>query len=610
MNTDNYNLLKSSQPQGVDTFSPYIDKQTMYLPDSNQGQYNNNGLTLLQYDLRGIYNNKLFSDTADSFLAIPIVNCAVATDANGTPQTAPTAGASLVSFKSNYQHLIHSFDLVANGQTLSGQQSYVSMFNYFKLLSQVSATDLKTSATTWGMSEVSDSANSVQFYTRAAAVPSTGVASTVPQPGVGLCNNQIYNGTSAALGFRSFQAAAQNSGTVNEALQRRSARFVDTVNNTYNNIFGAQATGTGTQQPTILSTAQLLQEARPYYTVVGNYMYWYDVAIIPMKLLSDAMDKIGLVKKLDMQLRLMINTGYLTVPVTYGSASAANPQYGMFTGSTFQNTCPITLNLLPSATGGLPTTAVKVIMGCFIVRPLNAAISVGTGSINFATLAPSHFYSNARFYYPSISLSPAFAEQYITENRNKVVVYENLYSISTVGIAPGAAPPTIVQAGVRNPVGVLIVPLISISCPTTTAGGSTLGFSQFASPFDTCPASSSPCSLTNISVTIGGKNVLGGFNLSYTYENFIEQVALAQTIINEVSMNVGSIDQRWWEMNKYYWIDLARSSNADKASERNINITFNNNSSVPIDVMTFTVYLDEFVLDVETGIINKSKNIL
>ena len=607
MNTDNYNLLKSSQPQGVDTFSPYVDKQFQYLQDINQGIYTNNGLSLVQLDLRGISNSSLFSDSSDSFLAIPLVNCAVATstDTNGTPQTAPTAGASLLSMKSNYQHLVHQAEMVANGKTLHGLQPFLSMFNHFKLMSQMSATDLKSSATTWGISEVPDSSNSVQFYTRAAAVPATGVASTVAQPGVGLCNNQIYNGTSAAMGFQSYMAATQNAGCVNEALQRRVGRYVDISNNGFNNLFGAQATGTGTQQPTIMTSSQLLAEARPYYTVVNHFMYWFDVAIIPMKMLCDVMDKIGLVKKLDMQLRLYLNTGYLTVPVSYGSASAANPQYGMFLNSTFNSTCPFTVNLLPSATGGLATTAVKIIAGCFVARPLNAAITVGTGSVNFSSVAPSHFFPACRLYYSQVTLSPSFAEQYITENRNKTVVYENILYNAFNNISSGSAPQCNVQAGIRNPLGILIIPLISTTCPSTTAGGTALGFSQYSSPYDTCPASTSPCSLTNISVILGNKNVLSGFNLSYTYENFIEQVALSQTIINEVSMNVGSIDQRWWENNRYYWIDLGRSKDADKASDRNLAISFTNNSNVPIDVITFTVYLDKIVLDVETGIIKK-----
>jgi hypothetical protein len=162
----------------------------------------------------------------------------------------------------------------------------------------------------------------------------------------------------------------------------------------------------------------------------------------------------------------------------------------------------------------------------------------------------------------------------------------------------------IVKSGVKNPLGILIVPLISTTCPTVVAGSTYLGFSQYASPFDTCPATGSPCSLVNLQVTLGNKNVLAS-TLYYTFENFTQQVALTQTIINEVSMNVGAIDQKWWEANRFYWVDLGRSKDADKANMRNLSMSFQNNSSIPIDVLTFTVYLDKLVIDVETGVIKK-----
>ena len=42
-----------------------------------------------------------------------------------------------------------------------------------------------------------------------------------------------------------------------------------------------------------------------------------------------------------------------------------------------------------------------------------------------------------------------------------------------------------------------------------------------------------------------------------------------------------------------------------KLQPRNVNVSFNNNSNVPIDVMIFIFYSDELVIDVETGIITK-----
>ena len=55
-------------------------------------------------------------------------------------------------------------------------------------------------------------------------------------------------------------------------------------------------------------------------------------------------------------------------------------------------------------------------------------------------------------------------------------------------------------------------------------------------------------------------------------------------------------------------MNVERSQAADKLLPRNINVSFNNNSSVPIDVMVFIFYSDEIVIDVETDIITKNKS--
>jgi hypothetical protein len=44
---------------------------------------------------------------------------------------------------------------------------------------------------------------------------------------------------------------------------------------------------------------------------------------------------------------------------------------------------------------------------------------------------------------------------------------------------------------------------------------------------------------------------------------------------------------------------------ADKLQPRNINVSFTKNSHVAIDLLIFTFYSDQLVVDVEIGIVNK-----
>ena len=94
--------------------------------------------------------------------------------------------------------------------------------------------------------------------------------------------------------------------------------------------------------------------------------------------------------------------------------------------------------------------------------------------------------------------------------------------------------------------------------------------------------------------------------LLYGFENFIEQVNLAEQLTSaDFGVSTGLINQGYWEWSRFYYVNVERSPVADKLQPRNINISFINNSAVAIDVMVFIFYSDEFVVDVETGIIQK-----
>ena len=53
-------------------------------------------------------------------------------------------------------------------------------------------------------------------------------------------------------------------------------------------------------------------------------------------------------------------------------------------------------------------------------------------------------------------------------------------------------------------------------------------------------------------------------------------------------------------MSKWYFVNVERG-NIAKLQPRNINVSFTNNANVPIDLLIFTFYSDQLVIDVETG---------
>ena len=620
MNSDNYEFSKSSAPQTLSDYSSYSDKNWNYINDINSGVYNTSGQTLLQFDMTSIYNSNGFSDVSDLYLAIPTVMVATCSAGSAIlPIASTTAGYSLCALKSNYQNLIHQMEVVANGKTVQDMQPFTNVIKNFKLLSELSATDLKSSAASLGLSDVLDNEKSVKFSTanllNSGSSVSGLVAALAPAayPGVGLCNNLPFAFSDVAQGP---VVASQNLNQNNQAILNRVNRIIDTsANSAYQNIYGAGIAGSATvaPQPAIMSATNIINEFKPYYTVTATgIMTWYDVALIPLKYLCDCIDKMGLVKKMDLVMRIYLNTGAVQVQVQ--NPGLATVAYGTFS-SNFGSTCPLTVNYLPAAVaaGGIPTTTTLITAGLYVAK-----LPTSFGPTTAIALAgpSSHPMTACRCYYSTVQLEPSKALAYVESNTNKQIIYENFLYNQYSAIGVGSSFSQLVQSGIKNPIGVAIIPLISASNTFQAtnigllgvAGTFTtlpLGFSQYASPYDTCPATYSPISLTNLQVTLGGVNVLNT-SLYYTYENFMEQVILAESLTSsDIGIATGVIPQSWWESNRVYWVDLARGQEADKASTRNLNISFVNNSNVIIDILVFTVYLDKFVLNVETGQVRK-----
>jgi hypothetical protein len=149
-----------------------------------------------------------------------------------------------------------------------------------------------------------------------------------------------------------------------------------------------------------------------------------------------------------------------------------------------------------------------------------------------------------------------------------------------------------------HPTAVLICPFIA-SVPNNG-----LGNFQWKSPFDTRPATLAPLSLNNLQVAVGGQNVLNSTR-KMTYENFLQQINLAEQLTSsDFGVSTGLISQGYWEASKWHFVNVERGNIADKLQPRNINVSSTNNSNVAIDLLIFTFYSDQLVIDVETGIVN------
>ena len=125
------------------------------------------------------------------------------------------------------------------------------------MLSELVEIDLHTQGSTLGFADHLDNYKSMRYSSSGGS-------------GSGISNNRVFgNGTDHQTTY----SINQNGTVINSALQYKMGRYIDTSGN---------ANGLGS----VLSTTQMANEARPYFTrstdVSGSYMIWYDVAVIKL----------------------------------------------------------------------------------------------------------------------------------------------------------------------------------------------------------------------------------------------------------------------------------------------------------------------------------------
>jgi hypothetical protein len=583
---DQYDFIKSSLAQGLEQDKPYVKKNFNYIPDINQGVYSNsNGLTLLQYDLTGIYNSSEMTNSADHFLIIPTVTCVAISNGN-TGLVAPNANSSpIATLKTGNASIIHQADLIIDGKTVIQLQPYSNTMYNIDLASKMSVDDLKLHGKLRGYASTLDNPYSVTYN-----VTGTNSANNIEST-PGIANNYVYAGASltatqgtSVASTLPVQAGVQNYNTINNVPLEKASWYVNTSGN-YNNL------GTTTSY---VNAGNFQRELRPYSVVTGNYRVYYDYLYIRLGDIFPVMDNIGLLRRFSGILRLYINTGIVSAQIGAATGGATfskltfNPAY-----STFTNTCPIMINNL-SAVANYGANASDVTVGFFIANPPNYTFTTSGGlAINFGTAGISQSQmTSTRYYYSSIVLDSLKMADYLASNQSKTVISKTFLYNTYTNIPSNQNFSQLIQSGVRNIRSVIIVPYLSSTINN---------FSQSASPFD--PAGglgSASISLLNLQVSLGGVQQLYT-TLNYEWENFVEQISIYnKSSANEYGVESGLISREWWDVNRFFVINT-RGTNDDDLTSRNINISFLNNTQVAIDIQVFVVYEDAWTINVATG---------
>ena len=589
--SDIFSLATSEQPQSVQMETPFENKQYNFIQDINSNVYTNTQASLVQFNLGSLYNSNSFIDTKECYLVIPMVYTAAYTIAGGA-LVAPLQNVGqewMLTPKSGSWNLIQSVELVLNGKTVIQQITNSNFHTNFKMLSQMSKDDLQAFGQILGM--YPDDVQSYQYNI-------TGAGANIGcVNGNGLTNNNILPINAAGeQGVPNMDESGlfaanycSNGSVYNSALQKRSFRIA-------NNLSTGQTINNGMMN--LLGEPQFNNEFRPYFMVTGNYMNWVDYAIVRLRDICDFFDKCPLVKQIEGLLRIYVNTGCMSISCV-GNPDSFGAMYLSGANSTFQNTCPFLINQLPcnAEETSIPASATTLTICANIAKT-----SSSFNGVNLAAGGGSAAMNGCRLYFTQIKMKPEIALKYLESNRSKEIVYTNILGNNFQNIANTVNFSALVQSGVRNIRGVLILPFLSSKVNgtlSTTTG--IVSFNTFSSPFDTSPCTT-PCSLTQLQVLVGGTNLVQNF-YNYTYENYLQQTVLYDKINqSEMGISCGLLSMQMWEAGyRYYYFDCSRGTDADNNAPRNINISFYQNTAQPVDVYVFVEYFETRNLDCASG---------
>jgi hypothetical protein len=114
--------------------------------------------------------------------------------------------------------------------------------------------------------------------------------------------------------------------------------------------------------------------------------------------------------------------------------------------------------------------------------------------VNLQNANATHPLQNCRLYYSQIQMEPQHAITYNNSNTNKKVIYRTSVTNNYPPTPAAGSFNQLINSGI-------VVPFLA---PVTGTNGG-FGDSQWKSPFDTCPCTTSPVSLTNLQVSEGAK---------------------------------------------------------------------------------------------------------
>lgn len=470
---------------------------------------------------------------------------------NGSASQTPATAATLSTvLKNGFWHTIDSAQLVLDNETINMNQKYTNIPAHFRALTTWNEDAFNEFGTTLGLSLPDD-------------FPTVGTAA-------GLNNIDIDVLIPANNRGVDLTTTANTSIPVRQYEQNIDANTPTTA---LNHIAGAS-------NARLSGKAQVQANGANAVAVNADCYVQFVLVTVRLKDICPAVDKLPPIQNLTGMLYINHNSARCTF--TTSNSNIAVWSYSTISGSS-----------MPAQLLNVATTGFQPASGATNTWTLEASVS-GVPSVNLTTAQPPINYGRLVFSYyePNPDVQATMS---ITKSIRYNETFNNYFNISANGSFSGTITP-----GLPNVKGLLLVPYYT---SVTRSTGNPIVYDPLTSPFEVAPASTSVLPiLKNLTVTYGNQPVFTQ-PLNMSYEVFLNEIsALGETGGQDNKTISGILSERLWSnLYRYNYIDLSRRVISDENQSKSIQVSCENGTRYPMNVLAFVFYEKEFTIDCATG---------
>ena len=520
--------------------SPFTDEKMVYVQDENTGYSGN-----IIFNTSSLGNGGQWASYSEGYIEIPfMINLKSSVDITA----ANMVNAYQCGLKNGYYQIIDSCGLELNGQNLCQINSGLNMLINYNVLTKFASTELDRLGAILGV--LPDTADSYQWI--------AGVGGN----GDGYSNNR---NTIAASATPFILRSTANSGFYN----RQKATIA-------NDIVTDPLPTSGLTGPLNKDTSQ--GEGRNHFdnngvAAAGRIYTWYILATIRLKDLLSYFNEVPLMKGANY--RIVITYNSCTTTVTNTTTTAVTATHTQLSG----RTNPLLMASFAAGNACTGITAGTLTVSCGVVKSAIADATV-----------PAHFLTSCRLYVPTYKLNPIYEANLLQSRPITTIKYLDYYQFPINAVQPASPFNQLLTNGVPNPRVLLLIPFVNQGSGATV---NALNLPTYQTLFDSAPGTTSPdCSITQLSVAVGGQNVWSQ-PLQYAFSNFLDEFLSINAINGGTTTGLasGQISHfAWLNAYRFYVCNLSRMPSIEKDIPKSVSVSGVNNTKVVVDYAAFVLY--------------------